>query len=86
MNKIILLLFAGLFACAAAQATPTKVIVRVKAKDAKFIGNSVGGAYIIIRSKTTNEILVQGKTEGGTGNTRLIMNTPKERRTRFCKN
>lgn len=60
-------------------ATPTKVIVRAKSKDAKFIGSSMGGALVIIRDKATNEILARGKTEGSTGNTNLIMNSPPER-------
>ncbi|WP_159023556.1 hypothetical protein [Formosa sp. L2A11] len=60
-------------------ATDTKIIVRAKAKDAKFIGSSLGGAEVIIRDKMTNAILAQGKTEGSTGDTSLIMKTPLER-------
>ncbi|MBD0825473.1 hypothetical protein ICJ85_15770 [Aestuariibaculum marinum] len=60
-------------------ATETKIVVRVKAKDAKFIGSSLGGAYVIIRNNQTDEILAQGKTKGSTGNTDLIMNTPHQR-------
>ncbi|WP_299779264.1 hypothetical protein [uncultured Formosa sp.] len=60
-------------------ATDTKIIVRAKAKDAKFIGSSLGGAEVIIKNKMTNEILAQGKTEGLTGDTSLIMKTPLER-------
>ncbi|PLB19255.1 MAG: hypothetical protein TRG1_1959 [Flavobacteriaceae bacterium FS1-H7996/R] len=60
-------------------ATETQIIVRVKAKDAKFIGSSIGGAYVVIRNKLTNEILAKGKTEGSTGDTDLIMKTPRER-------
>ncbi|TRX51872.1 hypothetical protein FNH22_23240 [Fulvivirga sp. M361] len=60
-------------------ATETKVTVRAKAKDAKFIGSSIGGAYIIIRNTLTDEILAQGKTEGSTGNTTLIMKTDRKR-------
>ncbi len=60
-------------------ATETKIIVRAKAKDAKFIGSSLGGAYVIIKDKLTGQILARGKTEGSTGNTKLIMSTPKER-------
>jgi len=59
--------------------TATRVIVRAKAKDAKFIGSSIGGAQIIVRDKATGEILAKGVTEGSTGNTKLIMNTPKAR-------
>ncbi|OJJ17350.1 hypothetical protein BKI52_31715 [marine bacterium AO1-C] len=60
-------------------ATPTKVVVRAKAKDAKFIGTSVGGAMVIIRNAVTGEILAKGVTTGSTGNTKLIMRTPVER-------
>ncbi len=80
MKKIILLLLAC-FMLSFVHATDTKIIVRAKAKDAKFIGSSLGGAYIIIRNQMTNEILAQGKTTGSTGNTTLIMKTPKERYT-----
>lgn len=78
MKKIILLILLGLMSFQA-WATPTKVIVRAKAKDAKFIGTSIGGALVIIRNKLTQEILAQGRTQGSTGNTKLIMSTPKER-------
>lgn len=60
-------------------ATPTKVIIRAKARDGKFIGSSLGGAYVIIRNKLNNQILSEGKTEGSTGNTGLIMQTPLQR-------
>ena len=61
--------------------TETNIIVRAKAKDAKFIGSSIGGAYVMIKNKMTGEILAQGKTEGSTGNTDLIMNQARERYT-----
>ncbi|WP_282079499.1 hypothetical protein [Aquimarina algiphila] len=78
IKKIILVLFVTFFNFNSF-ATPTKIMVRAKAKDAKFIGNSIGGAYIIIRNQRTGEILSQGKTKGGTGDTSLIMKTPRER-------
>lgn len=62
-----------------AMATETKIVVRAKAKDAKFIGSSLGGAYVIIRNKVNNQILAEGKTSGSTGNTNLIMKVPRER-------
>lgn len=61
------------------EAKETKVIVRTKAKDAKFIGSSMGGSMIMIKDALTGELLAKGLTEGGTGNTQAIMNTPKER-------
>jgi len=60
-------------------ATETKIIVRAKAKDAKFVGSSLGGAYVIIRNKTNNRILAEGKTSGSTGNTDIVMKIPIER-------
>lgn len=60
-------------------ATETQVIVRAKAKDAKFIGSSIGGAYVIIRNALTDAILAEGKTMGSTGNTNLIMTEAHER-------
>jgi hypothetical protein len=78
MKKILFLILLTLFSLSV-YAVPTKVIVRAKSKDAKFIGSSMGGALVVIRDKTTNEILAKGKTEGSTGNTDLIMNAPRER-------
>lgn len=68
----------------AAQAIETKVIVRAKAKDAKFIGSSLGGAYVIIRDKTNQRILAEGLTAGTPGNTKTIMHTPRDRYTRLA--
>ena len=73
--SILLLIFLNTFS----YATETQIIVRAKAKDAKFIGSSLGGAYVIIKNKMTGTILAEGKTEGSTGNTDLIMKSPKER-------
>lgn len=58
---------------------PTKLMVRAKAKDAKFIGSSIGGAKVIIRDAMTGEVLSRGITEGSTSNTSLIMKEPHER-------
>ncbi|MBK1442481.1 hypothetical protein JHJ32_20950 [Parapedobacter sp. ISTM3] len=62
----------------------TKMIVRAKAKDAKFIGTGIGGAYVIVRNNTTGEILAQGYTTGTSGDTEVIMNTPIARKTRLA--
>ena len=58
---------------------PTKVIVRVVARDAQVIGSGVGGALIRIKNLETGEILVEGKQEGGTGSTERIMVQPRRR-------
>lgn len=61
-----------------AEAAQTKVVVRAKAKDAKFIG-SLMGALVIIRDSETGEVLARGFTTGGTGDTRKIMVDPLKR-------
>lgn len=80
MKKSILL-FAILFVSLNAFATETKLMVRAKAKDAKFIGSSIGGAHIIVRNTLNGEILAEGNTTGATGNTDLIMRSAHERYT-----
>jgi hypothetical protein len=70
---------AFLFCFGSLVAQETTVMVRALAKDAKFIGSSIGGAKIILRNAETGEILDQGLTSGSTGNTELILQTPKER-------
>lgn len=60
-------------------AAETKVVVHVKAKDAKFVGTSMAGARVVIRDGATGTILAEGKTSGGTGNTQKIMRDPWRR-------
>lgn len=62
-----------------AAAQPTKVIVRAKAKDAKFIGTGIGGAYVTVKNSITGEILAKGLTTGASGNTDIIMKQPVQR-------
>ena len=64
----------------ASHAEPTEITVRVMAKDAKFIGTAVGGVEISIEDATSGEVLAQGLTSGGTGNTPKIMTTPRTSR------
>ena len=59
--------------------TVTKIMIRARAKDAKFIGTSIGGGKVIVRDAETGEILDQGMLAGSTGNTRVLMKTPKKR-------
>jgi hypothetical protein len=61
------------------QAQPTEITVRVLARDAKFIGTSMGGARVTITDAETGEVLAEGLTEGGTGSTERIMKTPRKR-------
>lgn len=80
----LIILFLCSFLMVPLLAQSTKLVVRAKAKDAKFIGSSVGGAMILVRNADTGEILAQGLTSGSTGNTNLIMSTPQERHTRLA--
>jgi hypothetical protein len=76
---VLSLLFALLLAGTAA-AQETKVTVRVKSKDAKFIGTSMGGILVTLKNVDTGELLAKGLTAGSTGNTDHIMKKPHERR------
>ncbi|WP_375324244.1 hypothetical protein [Flagellimonas sp. GZD32] len=82
MKKSILLLALFLIGISAF-ATETKLMVRAKAKDAKFVGSSIGGAYVMVKNGVTGEILAEGKTTGSTGNTGLIMKSAHERFTQL---
>ena len=77
--KTLILFIVLLFSNLMISATETKVMIRAKARDAKFIGSSLGGAHIIVRNKLNQKILAEGNTTGSTGNTDLIMKTPKIR-------
>jgi hypothetical protein len=61
------------------QAVTTQVLVRAVAKDAKVIGDGVGGARITLRNVETGEVLAEGLQEGSTGNTQAIMRDPRPR-------
>ncbi|HEX9113899.1 MAG TPA: hypothetical protein VF888_06080 [Nitrospirota bacterium] len=78
-NVMVLALFIFVAAATSAQAVQTQITVRVKSKDAKFVGTSMGGALITIRNVQTGELLAKGYTSGGTGNTARIMKTPVSR-------
>ena len=80
---------AGVLATAAPRAVAqstgqeTHVLVHVLAHDAKLIGTSVGGARVTVTNVATGELLATGVTSGGTGDTRLIMQTAHERGAAF---
>ncbi|MEQ8483984.1 MAG: hypothetical protein RIB46_06445 [Pseudomonadales bacterium] len=63
-----------------AYAQPTPVTVRVLSHDAKFVGSSVGGALVTLTEADSGRVLAQGVTEGETGDTDLIVRTPRDRR------
>lgn len=84
MKKLLItLLLLSCYTAFAQEAKDTKVIIRTKAKDAKFIGTSMGGSMIMIKDAMTGEILAKGLTKGGTGNTQKIMRDTKERYTQI---
>lgn len=60
-------------------AKETKIMIRAVARDAKVIGEHVGGARITVRDVSTGQILAQGMQQAGTGDTDLIMNKPRAR-------
>ena len=64
---------------AQADGKETKVMIRAIARDAKVIGEHVGGAKITVRDVSTGKILAEGIQKAGTGDTKLIMNTPRTR-------
>lgn len=79
MKKLFLGVLLLLFVANISEAVQTKVIVRARARDAKFIGTTMGGALVVIRNSQTGEIMAKGFTKGGTGNTASIMVKPLQR-------
>jgi hypothetical protein len=79
IGRIILV---GLFSlvCVPVMAEPTEIVVRVLAKDAKFVGTETGGAQVTLRDADSGEVLAQGLTAGGTGDTPKIMTDGHGRR------
>jgi hypothetical protein len=66
-------------AFAQTQGKETAVMVRAIARDAKVIGEHVGGARITVRDVSTGKILAEGMQKAGTGDTDLIMKKPRVR-------
>ncbi len=54
-------------------AEDTRIMVRAKAVDAKFIGTSVGGIRVVVEDAETDEILDEGWINGDTGNTDTLI-------------
>lgn len=63
----------------AAGAEPTRVEVRVLSRGAKFVGTSMGGVRVTLRDADTGELLAEGLTAGGTGDTGRIMEARQRR-------
>ena len=84
LKKVMLVfLFVSVLFAGVCQAVPTKLTVRVKAHDAKFIGTGVGDIQVVVRDFFTGKILSQGYITGGTGNTKLLMTTAIKRGTKL---
>lgn len=78
MIALVIVVFAPrLFA--QSNAKETKIMIRAVARDAKVIGQHVGGARITVRDVSTGQVLAQGVQQAGTGDTDLIMNKPRTR-------
>lgn len=77
----LLLVAQFLFASSAllAHTTATRITVRAISRDAKVIGDGVGGARITIREVETGKVLASGIQSGGTGDTTKIMREPRNR-------
>ncbi|HEY6871768.1 MAG TPA: hypothetical protein VI298_03460 [Geobacteraceae bacterium] len=78
-RSIVLIILMVAFANGTAMATPTQLTVMVRAKDAKFIGDSMSGVLITIRNADTGELLAKGVTAGTTGDTENTMKKPRQR-------
>lgn len=59
--------------------TETRIVVRALSRDAKLIGDKVGGARVTIVDVATGDTLDSGITTGETGDTGKIMIEPRER-------
>jgi hypothetical protein len=68
------------FAATGCAAGETRVVVRARAHDGKFIGTSVGGMQVIVRDAASRNVLATGHIEGGTGDTKRLMKEPVSRR------
>jgi hypothetical protein len=78
MKKALILMIAltWILSPGISEAVQTKLVIRAKAKDAKFIGTSMGGALVTIKNAENGEVLARGLTMGSTGNTKKIMIDP----------
>lgn len=77
--KTLFITVVSLILAGTALAVPTDITVRVKSKDAKFVGSSMGGTLVTIKNVDTGELLAKGVTAGTTGNTDTIMKNPIKR-------
>ncbi|WGM39452.1 hypothetical protein [Caulobacter sp. NIBR1757] len=83
MRPLILAVLIALGLAAPAFAEPTTITVRALAKDAKFIGTSMGGVEVTL-TDVKGKVLAKGRTEGGTGDTDRLMVKPRLRGERLA--
>lgn len=79
IRPAVLVFLVALSAATSLGATSTVVTVRAISRDAKVLGDGVGGARITIREAGTGKVLASGTQTGGTGDTRRIMQQPRTR-------
>lgn len=84
MKKLLLGLLMLFLMVNISEAVQTRLVVRARARDAKFIGSTMGGALVVIRNSETGEIMAKGFTTGGTGDTKKIMAEPLRRGESFA--
>ena len=65
-------------------AEETRVVVRARARDGKFVGTSMGGAQVVLRDAETGQLLARGVTSGTTGDTQRLMKQPYARGTQLA--
>lgn len=82
MKKLLVLFLIIAFALpgeSAGQTDTTNIVVRAVAKDAKFIGTSMGGAYVTVKEVKSGKLLAEGVTKGSTGDTDRLVRDAKQR-------
>ncbi|MBN2106801.1 MAG: hypothetical protein JW832_05190 [Deltaproteobacteria bacterium] len=80
MKQAASVFFIGVLLCGGiAHAVETRVVVTARARDAKFIGTSMGGALVVIRDSATGELLKKGMIAGETGSTKKMLQEPLKR-------
>lgn len=62
-----------------ALAEPTQVTVRAISRDAKYIGDSMGGVRVTLRDAASGRELASGVIRGATGDTQKIIVAPRAR-------
>jgi hypothetical protein len=76
-----LILWTLLLFSTTALAADTRLVVRARARDGKFVGTSMGGVRVVLRDAQTGQVLTSGVTSGSTGNTQTLMKQPHARGT-----